>query len=628
MSMIKTGSSETKRLREAEQKKKEKERADRLKYYHENKESINAKRREKRAKARQLKAATENIEDSKTKKYDWALYKPRQRARAKEQTLEKKDKSHKVKPTSNQKGRASSNTVTFPSRMSKKRHIDVVKSRLPQSPAKRVAVVAALIESPTTRKGLESKGLVCSAEKCDEAEVAVSAMCDARDAISATKGQRSTDSRAATQTALGFLCGDKVNNKRMKNKVSKMLNINRKRVGRAYSHRKKVLTSKKSCWTYTERKTRSDAIPTEHRKLAYEFWASPDVSRTTPNKRDIVRKRLAPKTYVTHPKQILEKTQTEAYMEFKQKYPEIQMGQRTFESCKPFYIATPRPQDRISCCCRIHVETRMVFQSCMEFRQQLGQIPEQFNVYKHLSDLVSETLCPKQEGKEYHEPKCLSRKCENCGIDGFKTTEIENDCTETAPMVNWRKFEYVVMDNNSDKKKLKLVDKSTPVGEMFSCLKNLLQTYPSHQFRAKWQNQQLRELVQNLPIGHVVAVHDYSENYTCAMQDQIQSLYFSQVQASIHVTILHRHALMDVDGVLSTEENPVVITEHLFVISADCKHDHHSVHSARKRMDGYLKEIGKEKNHLLISINESVLLTYILSISMRTFTASFPVKLK
>ena len=173
--------------------------------------------------------------------------------------------------------------------MSKKRHIDEVKSCLPQTPAKRVAVVAALIESPTTTKGLESKGLVSSAEKCDEAEVAVSAMCDVIDAISATKGQRIyLSARAAAQTALGFLCGDKVNDKRMKSKVSKMLNINRKRVGRAYNHRNKVLTSKKSCWTYTEQKTRSDAIPTEHRKLAYEFWASPDNYRTTPNKRDIV----------------------------------------------------------------------------------------------------------------------------------------------------------------------------------------------------------------------------------------------------------------------------------------------------------------------------------------------------
>ena len=257
-------------------------------------------------------------------------------------------------------------------------------------------------------------------------------MSDARGAI---KDQRSDDSRAATQTALGFLCGEKVKTKRMKTKVSKMLNINRKRISKASNHRIKVLKSKKSCWTYTERRTRTDAVPTEHCKLAHDFWASPDISQTTPNKKDIVRKRLAPKTYVTHPKQ---------------KYTQIKMGQRTFESCKPFYIARPKSQDRIPCCCRIHVETRMVFQSCMEFRRKLDQLPDEYTTYEHLSDLVNQTLCPKQDGKDYHEPNCLSRKCEKCGINGFKILDEENYIGENAPFVKWRKFEYIVIGVNDD----------------------------------------------------------------------------------------------------------------------------------------------------------------------------------
>ena len=152
--------------------------------------------------------------------------------------------------------------------------------------------------------------------------------------------------------------------------------------------------------------------------------------------------------------------------------------------------------------------------------------------------------------------------------------EEEEDLTNDAALIKWRKFEYVVTgvnEDNSDKKKLKLVDKLTSPGEMFLCLKKLLETYPSHQFR---------DLVENLPVGHAIAVHNYSENYSYTMQDQIQSLYFSQVQASIHITILHPHALINVDGIQSTDENPYVITEHLFVISPDCKHDHHSVHNA------------------------------------------------
>ena len=325
--------------------------------------------------------------------------------------------------------------------MSKKRKLDLAKSSLPKSPSKRVEVLAKIIESPTTTKGLASRGVISSAEKNNDIDVALAALRDAKDSVACTKRKRSNDSRAATQTAIGFLRGDEINKRRMKSKVSRLLGINRKRVSNAFKHRQKVLRSKKSCWTYTERRTRSDAIPAEHRKLPYDFWASPAISRTTPDKKDIVRKRLAPKIYVTHSKHILEKTQTEAFNKFKEKYPDIKMGQRAFEKCKPFYIAAPKHQIRISCCCRIHVETRMVFQSCMDFRGQLSHSTEEFVVYKHLSDLVNETLCSKSTNEDYNNLNCLYRECEKCGVMGFNTRDEETDMSDDAPKVKWRKFE-------------------------------------------------------------------------------------------------------------------------------------------------------------------------------------------
>ena len=129
---------------------------------------------------------------------------------------------------------------------------------------------------------------------------------------------------------------------------------------------------------------------------------------------------------------------------------------------------------------------------------------------------------------------------------------------------------------------------------MFQYFIALLKTFPAHQFRAMWQNSQMRECIQNLDPKHVVCVHDYSENYTCQHQDQIQSLYFSQTQVSVHVTVLHRHAVPDLDGETSTESDPVIVTEHLYVISPDVKHDSHSVHKCRELVAGYLKEIGYE----------------------------------
>ena len=114
-----------------------------MKYYYANRGSINRKHREKTVQARQLKAAQQSIDtstvrhgnddSSKPKKYDWALYKRRQQARAKEE-LEKKE-NNKCKRKEGQVSAAA-----FPSRMSKKRRTDLVKSHMPETPKKKIDV--------------------------------------------------------------------------------------------------------------------------------------------------------------------------------------------------------------------------------------------------------------------------------------------------------------------------------------------------------------------------------------------------------------------------------------------------------------------------------------------------------
>ena len=70
----------------------------------------------------------------------------------------------------------------------------------------------------------------------------------------------------------------------------------------------------------------------------------------------------------------------------------------------------------------------------MEFRRKLNQLPHEYTAYEHLSDLVNQTLCPKQDDKDYHESNCLLRKCDKCGINGFKILDEENDMGGNAPL--------------------------------------------------------------------------------------------------------------------------------------------------------------------------------------------------
>ena len=94
---------------------------------------------------------------------------------------------------------------------------------------------------------------------------------------------------------------------------------------------------------------------------------------------------------------------------------------------------------------------------------------------------------------------------------------------------------------------------------------------------AKWQKDKFESLVANLPLNHVICVHDFSENYTCCSQGEIHKL-------SIHVTILYCHA--DLQAALSD----------------DYTQDYHFVHHVQNLILTHLRE----QHHLTVDkIRES-----------------------
>ena len=105
--------------------------------------------------------------------------------------------------------------------MAKKRAIDSVRKTLPLSPPKTVAVVAALIESPTTRKSLEAVGQLKSPEDTDESRLATAALNDMATALNATKSKQSNDARAAVNVGVSLISGEEVSNSRLRSKLAK-----------------------------------------------------------------------------------------------------------------------------------------------------------------------------------------------------------------------------------------------------------------------------------------------------------------------------------------------------------------------------------------------------------------------
>lgn len=152
------------------------------------------------------------------------------------------------------------------------------------------------------------------------------------------KLKRNDDSRMTMNVLTASVSGEDISDPASDRKIAKVLGLEPRRLFGGKRIRTQILKTEKSCFEITKRKTRSDAVSENVKRTVFDFWCSPSVSRTSSNKKDIKRMRISPKTYSSYQIQFLEKTQTEAYLEFKSKYPEIKISQRLFENYKPFFV--------------------------------------------------------------------------------------------------------------------------------------------------------------------------------------------------------------------------------------------------------------------------------------------------
>lgn len=109
--------------------------------------------------------------------------------------------------------------------------------------------------------------------------------------------------------------------------LSKLVNVNAKCIKEALGKRSKIFTGERKSWLYTERKTRGDAISEDLKQLIFHYWTH-DASRPTSDKKDVMRQRVDRKEYVEHAKHVLEKSETEAFIDFNTEYRDLQINQR------------------------------------------------------------------------------------------------------------------------------------------------------------------------------------------------------------------------------------------------------------------------------------------------------------
>ena len=310
-------------------------------------------------------------------------------------------------------------------------------------------------------------------------------------------------------------------------------------------------------------KSKAQKPPTETTKKVVEFYNRDDVSRQLPYKNLTRKVKDHLGVYHRVPMRVMEVTLRNAFTAFKNDNANIKISQRTFEQLRPKYIRLRRYAQRLQCCCTYHTNIDYIRKACNNLFLKNGkEIPFPDN-----DALISSALCASNS------VYCIMRICSTCKsfpkIDALDITSLKcskscieenNDCSDHTIKIN--QFERVTyIHKEKEKKKMKLQDKMMKLNELVALLNLKLEKFPMHRFNVQHTAKTFDNLINNLNENSIIKIHDFSENYTCLLPEEIQSLHWVQETATVYPIVVMRKIGDDVRE------------DHLVFISDDKKHD-------------------------------------------------------
>ena len=187
---------------------------------------------------------------------------------------------------------------------------------IPVSPtgSRKVELIESLAKSPKTSKVLAKKGFMLTDKEVNDNRFNKIIVDNLKDSIKLLKSQSAgtmkENVRKVYRTGLKMATLGCKAQKSMK-KVSKRLEVRPSTVSDVIKSFQEAPDP--TAWLSESRNSKSNKPTEESRESIRKFWHAN--SRPTGDKRD-VRDRIGLKQYTKHPGQILEKTQTELYLEF------------------------------------------------------------------------------------------------------------------------------------------------------------------------------------------------------------------------------------------------------------------------------------------------------------------------
>ena len=88
-----------------------------------------------------------------------------------------------------------------------------------------------------------------------------------------------------------------------------------------------------------------------------------------------------------------------------------------------------------------------------------------------------------------------------------------------------------------------------------------------HSFMVSWNYVQYKEAKRNISVELLIFVHDFTQNYLCEQQNEVQGLHWVHKQVTLMPTVTHYHCV-------KCEQ---LVTHEIVHVTDDLKHDAHLV---------------------------------------------------
>ena len=202
-----------------------------------------------------------------------------------------------------------------------------------------------------------------------------------------------------------------------------------------------------------------------------------------------------------------------------------------------------KPSNRIVCCC-------ICCENLILKLTTFNAVLRKHGKNKLTStELANKSMCDKNED-EHHKNTCVNGTCKECGVEKMMKTyygelfQFDDPVEYEEWMTINRTYQgrKTYQGRNGEQKqttKPKRATKKATTQQFFNLFCTDLAKSIPHRFRADWQCEQFRNCVDELKVGEVVMVMDFSENYTCSLDSEIQSYHWGQQQVTLHPIMMY-----------------------------------------------------------------------------------------